>query len=148
MSTPVFRGVVSDTGELLLEARGLFKAVLGKLAGKRVVVTVLEEKPPKSQAQLGYLFGVLYPFVAKEICGYTDYESTRKDVIDAVHDGVMRALGKMRPEPNPLAIRQSIREWDQAQVSAYVEEFRTWAVIEHGCVTPDAQPATKRASAA
>lgn len=142
---PVFRGMVSEDGEtLLLDARGLFKAWLKKHAGQRVRFPAEVDRPPKSHDQLGYLFGVLYPFMAREICGYTDYESTRADVIDAMHDALMRRLGRLRPEPNPLELRQSAREWTTAEMSAYIEELRTWAVIEHGCVTPDAEPDTRK----
>lgn len=146
MTTPVFRGCVSDDGALLLDARGLFKTWLAKHAGKRVILRLEEQKPPKSHDQLGYLFGVLYPFMAREICGYTDYESTRNEVLDALHDACMRQLHRLRPDPNPLQLRESLREWDMGQVSRYIEDLRTWAVIEHGCVTPDAEPTTTGAA--
>ena len=149
MSTPVFRGSVAG-GKLTLDARKLFDTWLAKFEGKRVTLTLTVEARPKSQDQLGYLFGVLYPFIAREVCGYTPYESTSKPVVDTLHDALMRQLGRLRDTPKAcdLAVRQSLAEWSLPEVSAYIEELRTWAVIEHGCVTPDAEPDIRKRKAA
>lgn len=131
---PVFSGVVDRDGKLHLDARGLFSRYLGTLKNKRVRLTLKTEARPKSHNQLGYLFGVLYPVIADEI-GYCEYE------VEEVHDACMRTLRGLRPEPNPLQLRVSLREQSHEWVSLYIEELRHWALTEFGIVTPDAEKA-------
>jgi hypothetical protein len=129
--TPIFTGSIDGEGKLWLEAKGLFKGYLRSLKNKpvQVVVKVLQRR--KSQSQLGYLWGVVYPVIAEHF-GYMDYEH------EAMHDEIMRVLRGLKPEPNPLKIRVSLAEMSHEDVSAYITDVRHWAAIEHGIVTPDA----------
>lgn len=117
-----------------IDARGLFVGYLKRFANQPIQVTVKKLARPKSHSQLGYLFGVLYPVIA-EALGYRDYE------VDEVHDAFMRKLRGLKPEPNPLQLRVSLRECSHEQVSEYIEDLRHVAVTEFGIVTPDAQKA-------
>lgn len=132
--TPVFSGVIDQEGQLRLDAIALFRSFCGRMKGRRVRLTVKPEARPKSQQQLGYLFGVVYPVIADEL-GYRDYE------IEQVHDSFMRQLRGLRPEPNPLKLRHSLRDFSHEEVSAYIEDVRHYAVTELGIVTPDANKA-------
>lgn len=131
---PVWSGVITGEGKLRVDARGLFLAHLKRLANQPVVVTVKKLGRPKSKNQLGYLFGVVYPVIAEEL-GYKSYE------VEEVHDACMRQLRGLKPEPNPLKLRVSLRDHDHEFTSAYIEDLRHWAVTEYGIVTPDADKA-------
>lgn len=134
---PVWSGVVDGEGKLRIDSRGLFLGYLKRLANQPIVVTVKKLARPKSQNQTGYLFGVLYPVIANEL-GYRDYE------VDEVHDAFMRKLRGLKPEPNPLQLRCSLRDMSHEQVSEYIEDLRHVAVTEFGIVTPDAEKAEAR----
>ncbi len=142
---PIWRGTVDMAGKLRLEADSLFRAYVKRLKNAPVTLVLKKAARPKSQSQLGYLFGVLYPVIADDL-GYREYE------IDAVHDACMRHLRGLRPDPNPLQLRVSLSEMPHDEVSAYIEDLRHWAVTEHGIITPDAdkaepaKPARKRAA--
>ena len=128
---PVWAGVVTSDGVVRLDARDLFHRYVRSLKNQPIVLTVKKAGRPKSTNQLGYLFGVVYPVIAEEV-GYRDYE------VEAVHDAVVRILRGLKPEPNPLGLRWSLREQDHEETSRYIEDVRHWAVTEHGIVTPDA----------
>jgi len=129
---PVFTGSVDEEGTLWLEAKGLFKGYLRSLKNKPVQLTVKALSRPKSQSQLGYLWGVLYPVLAEEF-GYADYD------LDSLHDGCMRKLRGLKPEPNPLELRETLRDKDHQYVSDYISDLRHWALMDHKIVTPDAE---------
>lgn len=131
---PVWSGTVSTDGKLFVDARGLFLAHLKRLANQPVQVVVKKLGRRKSQQQGGYLFGVLYPVIAEEL-GYRSYE------VEEVHDACMRELRGLKPEPNPLKLRCSLRDMDHQQVSEYIEDLRHWAVTNYGIVTPEANKA-------
>lgn len=128
---PIFTGAVDKDGKLRLEARGLFSRYLTTLKGKPIQLVVKALTRRKSQSQLGYLWGVVYPVIADHF-GYTDYEH------DAVHDELCRVLRGLKPEPNPLKLRWSLGEQDHEETSNYISDVRHWALTEHGIVTPDA----------
>lgn len=131
---PVWTGTVDPSGKLRLDARGLFEGYLQRLKNTAVQLVVKSQSRPKSQSQGGYLFGVLYPILAEHL-GYMEYE------IDAVHDACMRELRGLKPEPNPLQLRVSLKEMNHEQVSDYISDLRFWMLDVHGCVTPDASHA-------
>lgn len=131
---PVFRGVVDPEGKLHLDARQLFRSYLQRLKNSGVELVIRKQGRPKSRNQLGYLWGVLYPVIAEHF-GYSRWE------LDALHDGCVRAICGLKPEPNPLALRQSLAEMSHEEVSAYISDLRAWALMEHGIVTPDSDAA-------
>lgn len=142
---PVFTGSVDQHGKLWLEARGLFDRYLqSALKNKPVQVTVKALSRAKSRNQMGYLWGVVYPILAEEF-GYADYD------LDSLHDGCMRKLRGLKPAPNPLDLRETLRDKDHQYVSDYISDLRHWALMEHRIVTPDAEkaePARGRRTAA
>jgi len=131
---PVWRGVVDKDGKLRLDARDLFTAYVKRLKNQPVQLVLKKLPRRKSKNQLGYLFGVVYPVLAEHL-GYRDYE------VDEVHDGVIRELRGLKPDPNPLKLRVSLADMSLEDVSAYIEDVRHWALMTHGCVTPDAEKA-------
>lgn len=135
---PIWSGAIDAGAKLHLDAVGLFKRYLGTLANQPVQVVVKKLSRRKSQGQLGYLFGLVYPVIADEM-GYRDYE------VEQVHDAIMRELRGLKPEPNPLKLRVSLAEMTHEEVSAYIEDVRHWAVTEYGIVTPDANAAERAA---
>lgn len=138
---PVWSGVVDATGKLHLDARGLFAAYVSRFKNQPVQLVLKKLARPKTHSQMGYLWGVLYPIIADEL-GYCDYE------IDALHDACMRQLRGLKPDPNPLKLRESLREHDHAYTSDYISDLRHWAVSEYGIVTPDAGKVEPRKAAA
>lgn len=143
---PVWSGVVTPDGTLKLDARGLFLGYVKRLANQPVQLVLKKLTRKKSQGQLGYLYGICYPVLA-EACGYRQH----KVDIDAVHDGVMRQLRGLKPEPNPLLLRVSLAEMSHEEVSEYIDDVRFWALETFSCVIPDpdkAEPVTTKRRAA
>lgn len=128
---PVWTGTVDASGRLRLDARSLFDAFTKRLANQPVTLTLKKLSRAKSQNQLGYLFGVLYPVIADGL-GYREYE------VEEVHDACMRHLRGLKPDPNPLKLRESLRDHDHEYTSNYISDLRFWALTEMNVVTPDA----------
>lgn len=141
---PVWHGVVTADGTLKLDARSLFLGYVKRLSNQPVQLVLKKLSRQKSKGQLGYLFGIIYPVLAEHL-GYRNYE------VEEVHDGVIRQLRGLKPDPNPLLLRVSLAEMSHEEVSEYIEDVRHWALTEHGCVTPDADkveiPAVRRRAA-
>lgn len=131
---PVWSGVVTKDGKLVLDARGLFAGYVKRLANQAVTLTLKKSSRRKSTNQLGYLFGVVYPVIAEEL-GYRQYE------VEEVHDAVVRVIRGLKPEPNPLKLRWSLAEQDHEEVSRYISDVRFWALTEYGISTPDSDKA-------
>ena len=131
---PVFHGVVTKDGKLLLDAKDLFAGYVKRLKNHAITLVLKKRTRRKSTQQLGYLFGVVYPVIADDL-GYRQYE------VEQVHDAIMRELRGLKPEPNPLKLRVSLAEMSHEEVSAYIEDVRYWAVTAYGIVTPDAEKA-------
>ena len=132
-AVPAWRGVVDGDGKLHMEPSesSLRRYQLKRLKNKPVTVTIKAATRRKSAGQLGYLWGVLYPVIAEEL-GYKSYEC------DQVHDGIIRLIRGLQPDPNPLQLRVSLREMSHEDVSAYIEDVRFFALDKFGVVTPDA----------
>jgi hypothetical protein len=128
---PVFHGVVTAEGKLLLEARDLFRHYVQRLKNQPVQLVLKRQVRLKSRSQLGFLWGVLYPVIA-EALGYCAYE------VDALHDAIMLEVRGLRPEPNPLKLRVSLSQMSHEEVSDYISDVRFWALDRYGIVTPDA----------
>lgn len=128
---PVWHCGVVD-GVMTMESRDLFAGYVKRLRDGAYTLTLKRLTRPKSNQQLGYLFGVVYPVLADTL-GYRAYE------VEEVHDAVMRELRGLKPEPNPLKLRVSLAEMSHEQVSEYIEDCRHWALTTFGCVTPDAE---------
>jgi hypothetical protein len=128
---PVFHGVVTAEGKLLLEARDLFRHYVQRLKNQPVQLVLKRQVRVKSRSQLGFLFAAIYPVIAESL-GYCAYE------IDALHDAVMREVRGLRPEPNPLKLRVSLSQMSHEEVSDYISDVRFWALDRYGIVTPDA----------
>jgi hypothetical protein len=135
---PVWSGVVTPEGVVRLDARELFHAYVRGLKNTAITLVVKKASRPKSQNQLGYLFGVLYPVIAEEL-GYRSYE------VEEVHDAFMRRLRGLKPEPNPLQLRESLRDHDHQYTSDYIGDLRHFVLTEYGIVTPDAEKAERAA---
>ena len=141
---PAWVGTVDKDGKLRLEARALFDRYLSSLKNSAVSLVIKKRTRAKSQSQLGYLWGAVYPVIAEEL-GYQDYE------IDALHDALMRKLCGLKPDPNPLQLRVSLSEMAHDEVSAYISDVRFFALTDLGITTPDAdkveyKPRGKRAA--
>lgn len=127
---PVWHGAVDTSGRLHLDAKDLFDSYVKRLANSPVTLVLKKTARAKSRSQLGFIFGCCYPVIAEEL-GYRQYE------IEEVHDALMRRLRGLRPEPNPLQLRVSLREMTHEQVSEYIEDLRHFAVTEWGIVIPE-----------
>jgi hypothetical protein len=108
---PVFGGAVDADGKLHLDEqeRERRRTWLRSLRNQPVQVVIKKATRAKSQSQLGFLFGVCYPVIAEEL-GYRQYE------VEEVHDAFMRRLRGLKPEPNPLGLRVSLREMTHEEV--------------------------------
>jgi hypothetical protein len=131
---PVWAGTIDRDGVLRLDSTALFRRFCTTLKNQAVQVTVKKLSRRKSQNQLGFIWGVCYPVIADEL-GYRSYE------VEEVHDALMRRLRGLKPEPNPLQLRVSLREMTHEEVSAYIEDLRFFAVQEWGIVIPDPEKA-------
>lgn len=134
---PVWSGVVTPEGKLILDSTELFKGYVKRMANQPVQLTLKKLSRRKSTNQVGYLFGLVYPVIADEM-DYREYES------EEIHDAIVRRLRGLKPEPNPLGLRWSLREQDHEETSRYIEDVRHWALTEYQIVTPDADKAESR----
>ena len=116
----------------MLDSPKLFAGYVKRLTNTPVTLVLKKRTRQKSHSQLGYLFGVVYPVIADAL-GYRAYE------VAEVHDGIMRQIRGLKPEPNPLLLRVSLAEMNHEQVSEYIEDVRHWALTNFGIVTPDAE---------
>ena len=128
---PKWTGTVDADGKLRVDARELFLKHLQRLKNSSIELVIRKASRQKSQGQLGYLFGIVYPVIAEDL-GYREYE------VDEVHDAVVREIRGLKPEPNPLKLRWSLREQDHEETSRYIEDVRHWALMKYAIVTPDA----------
>jgi hypothetical protein len=133
---PVFGGAVDADGKLHLDEqeRERRRTWLRSLRNQPVQVVIKKATRAKSQSQLGYLWGVLYPVIAEEI-GYSEYEA------EELHDACMRRLRGLKPGPNPLELRETLRDKDHEYVSNYISDLRHWALTQYGIETPDSTKA-------
>ena len=135
---------MTPAGVLKLDARDLFFQHLKRLANQPIELVIRKMARPKSTSQMGYLFGIVYPVIG-EAFNDTDYD------VDALHDALMRKLRGLKPEPNPLQMRETLRDKDHEYVSDYINDLRHWALTEYGIVTPDAEkvdvPASRKKAA-
>ncbi len=128
---PQWGAFCDSTGKVQFDAAGIVKAYLSKLAGKRIRVTIEEDRPKRSRNANAYWWGVVIPCLAKEL-GYLPYEH------DAVHDAVVRHLVGLQPGSNPkLQIRQSTHDMDREDFGVLIESAAVWAATELGIVIPD-----------
>lgn len=129
--TPVFTGVVDLAGQLHLDARVAFSAVLKKFRGQHVELVIRKKRQTRSLQANRYWWGVIIPLIAEEL-GYLPHEH------DAVHDAVIRHLVGVRPGSDPrLQIRATTHDMDTEDFGMLIEHAIIWAASDLGIVIPD-----------
>ena len=123
-------------GKLSDAATGQLCTVLRSLEGKRVVVSVREQKRRRSNDQNAYLWGVVYPAA---VAMFRD----AGNMVDAddVHDFCKLRVAKLgqnivTPDGEVVKTLGSTAKLTTAEFSDYIERIRAWAA-EFGCVNPD-----------
>lgn len=127
MSVVSFPATITDKGQIL--ANEIPRLALWRFRGQRVTVSIKRETRTKSQEQLGYLWGVVYPLLAEHIG--QSVQETHQDCKD-------RLLGQPHDGPlGPTHRTPSLRDLDMRKTALYVDEvIRLAASI--GCYVPEA----------
>jgi len=120
---PVFGGVV-EKGELVLNQPDLFAGYLRSLSGKKVVVTVKQERKHRSLPQNNYYWGVVIPL----LMDHTGYEKNE------MHDAMRVKF--LSIEEKGLMIVGSTTNLSTKEFMEYVEQITRWAAQEMGVVIP------------
>ena len=131
--TPVFTAEVSETGKLELPAttRRDFARYVKTLKGKRVVVSVKEDRPTRSQAANRWWWGVCVPLIAYEL-GYDKHEHER------VHYALVSKCFGVTIDPKLGTEVPNVRssKLNTAQFSELMEWAVRFAATEWGIVIP------------
>ena len=122
-----FPGVIDPAGRLHLDNRSAFDQHAKALAGKRVVLSVREDRATRSTRQLRWEFGVALPLIA-DACGYdrADVEELHYELL-AIHYGrrYNRKLHKYVPK-----VKRS-RQLDTKQYAEHQEWLARWAAATY-----------------
>lgn len=144
-----FCGLVTD-GKLPAEVSDKIAAVIRRMEGKRVLVTVREQKRRRSLNQNAFYWGVVVEAVTqmfRDAGNYVDPED--------VHDFLKLRVGKLAQvfvDPNGEVIKStgSTTKLSTQEFEVYLDRIRAWAA-EFGVVIPlpneELQPPTERTSA-
>ena len=130
-----FRGLVSGGRLPAAEEREL-SALLARMEGKPVVVTVKEVKRRRSNDQNGYYWGVVVPAVTamfRDAGNYVDENDT--------HEFLKLRVGKISrvivtPDGEVHKSLGSTAKLSVSEFADYVARVRAWAA-EHGCDIPE-----------
>jgi|SRR5579862_4563835 len=90
LQPPAFSGGVSDAGKLSLDNRAIFDALLKSLAGKRVKITVKEEKPRRSNKANRLWHGLIVDSIVAKIANEAGYDRHEHE---AVHYELVKLWG-------------------------------------------------------
>lgn len=124
-----FVGNVSEDGKLFLFNQGGYTGFLKHLAGKRVTLTIGEDKPTRSSNQHRYYFGVVVKTIAEEL-GYTS---------DELHEALKYKFLRLEAEPDkfrPLVSMRSTTSLKTDEFEQFLEQVRIWAATDLGIVVP------------
>lgn len=124
-----FAGVVSDDGKLTLHNKAGFAGIVKHLAGKRVTLTIGENKPERSGNQNAYYWGVVLKTIGDEL-GYTQ---------DELHEALKWKFLRKEAEPDkfrPFDTVRSTAKLKTDEFEDYLDRVRMWAASEMGIVVP------------
>ena len=135
MSEIPFPGVIDDVGRLHLDNRPAFDQATAGRKGKRVVLSLSEEKRNRSQRQNAYWWGVCVHLVSE----HTGYEP------EEVHE-----IAKKMFLPKRLTVRRkngrlcgrftiggSTTKLKVDEMQEFIDRYKRWAAQELGVVIPD-----------
>lgn len=122
----VFSGMVSG-GQFQMDEPAQWASALNKLEGKRVYLSVRDERKQRSKRQNSYYWAVIIPILS-ECFGYEPEEM--HEVLLAEH---AREYGE-NPLAPPKIKRTSSMSTEEAEV--YYDRVRRWAIINYGVQIP------------
>ena len=116
VTTPIFRGRVSETGVLQVGPR--FEVWLSTLKGQEVDVVVRKKRNQRTIRQCRYYFGV----VLKLISDHTGYE------VEELHEGFKLKYLGTEEGPHGLMIPRSTTKLSTKEfIDIYTEPIKRWA---------------------
>ena len=121
---PKFHGV-AQKGRLVLDRRDDFAALIQKLDGCQIDITLCKHRAPRSLSQNGYYWAVVVPLLA-EHCGYE-----REEMHEALKMKFLLVHGE-----SAFPTLRSTTELDTAEFTEYIEQCRRLAA-GYGVVIPD-----------
>jgi hypothetical protein len=122
---PIHHGIVSQNNKLILDTPSRYLTQLSNLKGKRIELTLKEEKSQRSINQNSYYWGVVVTILG-DFFGYEPEE---------MHTALrMKFLNK---EPVcGLNTAESTTALNTTQFEDYLERIRRWAAIEYHIYVP------------
>jgi hypothetical protein len=122
---PIFRGRV-EAGKVKLDHRDEFAALVKRLDGKEIELTLRRHHRQRSPSQNRYLHGCVIPILAKH-CGYDDEEMKTALKLRFLRDG--------DGEVNGLPRVRSTADLTTAEMTEFIDRIRQLAA-EMGCSIP------------
>lgn len=129
MIIPRFFGSVCETGKLVLDDQPRWLGLLGRLRGRRVVVTLAAEKKARSLRANRYLWGVVYEILSS----WSGHDP------EEIHEAMKaRYLPKREitlPTGEVLELPGSTAALSTADFAIYIERVKAFAA-QSGCYVP------------
>jgi len=126
---PTFRATI-ENGKLVLNHPDMFAHHLRSLEGKVVQVTVKIPRPPRSENQNAYYWGVVINLIARSN-GYNPDDATDRA---RVHDALKRLF--LTTYDGKLPIVGSTTDMNTVEFEEYMANVRAWASAEMNCYIP------------
>jgi hypothetical protein len=126
MANPVFIGVVTEDGKLLLDFRRQFDAYLKRFAGDEVEVEVRKRRSKRSTQQNAYWWGVVIPHIASH-CGYTP---------DETHEALKVKFLGQEDLSRGLVRVGSTAKLNTTEFADLVDRVVLWAAEDLGVIIP------------
>jgi len=133
----VFKGIMRN-GRMVHDHPELFRKYKDSLEGKRVDLTLLEERKPKTRSQLGYYFGGIIEatcMTSNVFAGWTKEE---------IHEYLMTKLRSYSKEifyPDGhreiLSCHDRLEDYDLDQTKQYIDQVIIFLNMTHGLVVLD-----------
>lgn len=117
-------GRVSETGKLMLQNESAFKSELANFKNKKVYLTISENKPPRSNEQNRYYWGVVLTCLTET--GHTNEE---------LHE-LMKFMFLPKKEVMGQELTGSTADLKTNEFEDYLAKIRLWALTKLNITIP------------
>lgn len=124
MIAATFLAFVDDTAKIGITDRRAFRALLDRLKGQEVVVSVKKKPRRQGNQSMRYYRGVVVPHIAREAMGITD-----PDQFQNVHEGLAWKFLRLPDGPmgEPRRKSTSKDEMTQDEITDYISQVIDYA---------------------
>lgn len=134
MIIPLFKGIINQQGKFVPSGAISFVSYLNKFIGKRVIVTIYDDRNQRSLAQNSYLWGVVYKMISDET-GHTNdelHEYYKAKLLTQHKELKDKESGKIER----YVVIGETKTLNTIEFEEYVEGVRMLAALDHGLSIP------------